>query len=314
MNKCAYIKIAVVVLAAFACLTPATADNWKKVESSEKNVPEWLKDGQREGTLMVTAEAPSLQEAREMAEKTLLRSIIQSVAANVNYFTSESASNSEKGGKVSTNEEFMSRLDISAAKLPFIKGVSLSEAKGQYWERRENKKTKQRLYVFTVLYPMPEAELARMRAEFEKYDNGKNLEYERVASGIDKVGSSEEIEEALATLSGLEEYFFDSVRHANAASLSKRYRDLYRMVTLTGEKTGDNEFVLRTELRGRPFATGKIPDVTSECASRIKVTPLEGGAAFRVTFSSEDCLEDEQNSLEAKMRLSSARLSTKLHI
>lgn len=314
MKKFAYIKIAAAILTALAYLTPATADDWKKVESSEKNVPEWLKNGQLEGTLMVTAEAPSLQEAREMAEKSLFRSIIQSVAANVNYLTSESASNSQTDGKVSTNEEFMSRLDISAAKLPFIKGVSLSEAKGQYWERREHKKTKQRLYVFTVLYPMPEAELARMRGEFEKYDNGKNLEYERVASGIDKVASSEEIEEALATLSGLEEYFFDSVRLANASSLSKRYRDLYKMVTLTGEKTGDNEFVVRTELRGRPFATGKVPDVTSECASRIKVTPLEGGAAFRVTFSTEDCLDDELNSLEAKMRLSSARLSTKLHL
>ena len=303
------------------------ADNWKTVEASEKRVPAWVNAGHTEGMLYITAEAPSLQEARRMAEQTLMRTIIQAVAANVTSSSMQNDSNEAIDGKVTTKEEYQSRLEITAAKLPFIKGVSLSEAKGQYWERRENKQSKQNLYILTVLYPMPESELERMRRQFEEYDRLKVNEYNALERGYSEVNTVEGITEAAAALEGLEEYFFDSVRRTQASTLRGRYLDLFRMVTLTGEavgaassgtassgtNSGTGEFILRTELRGKPFVTGKVPEVTSDCATRIKVTPIEGGAAFRVTYSTEDCLPDEINSLKASLRLNSARLSTTLH-
>lgn len=311
------------------------ADNWKTVEASEKRVPAWVNAGHTEGMLYITAEAPSLQEARRMAEQTLMRTIIQAVAANVTSSSMQNDSNEAIDGKVTTKEEYQSRLEITAAKLPFIKGVSLSEAKGQYWERRENKQSKQNLYILTVLYPMPESELERMRRQFEEYDRLKVNEYNALERGYSEVNTVEGITEAVAALEGLEEYFFDSVRRTQASTLRGRYLDLFRMVTLTGEAvgaassgspssgsdsgadsgtdSGTGEFILRTELRGKPFVTGKVPEVTSDCATRIKVTPIEGGAAFRVTYSTEDCLPDEINSLKASLRLNSARLSTTLH-
>ena len=322
------------------------ADNWKTVEASEKRVPAWVNAGHTEGMLSITAEAPSLQEARRMAEQTLMRTIIQAVAANVTSSSMQNDSNEAIDGKVTTKEEYQSRLEITAAKLPFIKGVSLSEAKGQYWERRENKQSKQNLYILTVLYPMPESELERMRRQFEEYDRLKVNEYNALERSYSEVNTVEGITEAAAALEGLEEYFFDSVRRTQASTLRGRYLDLFRMVTLTGEavgtassgsassgspssgsdsgtdssgfassgtNSGTGEFILRTELRGKPFVTGKVPEVTSDCATRIKVTPIEGGAAFRVTYSTEDCLPDEINSLKASLRLNSARLSTTLH-
>ena len=308
------------------------ADNWKTVEASEKRVPAWVNAGHTEGMLYITAEAPSLQEARRMAEQTLMRTIIQAVAANVTYSSMQNDSNEAIDGKVTTKEEYQSRLEITAAKLPFIKGVSLSEAKGQYWERRENKQSKQNLYILTVLYPMPESELERMRRQFEEYDRLKVNEYNALERSYSEVNTVEGITEAAAALEGLEEYFFDSVRRTQASTLRGRYLDLFRMVTFTGEavgsassgadssgadssgtNSGTGEFILRTELRGKPFVTGKVPEVTSDCATRIKVTPIEGGAAFRVTYSTEDCLPDEINSLKASLRLNSARLSTTLH-
>lgn len=295
------------------CGFHVVADDWKVVESSEKKLPEWLKQGPKEGFLMVTVEAPSLQEARSLAERDLFSSIIQSVAANVNSSQRAVSSDEEVDGVVKSRQEFSSQLEISAAKLPFIKGVSLSEAKGQYWEHRENKRTKQRLYMLTVLYPMSEQELQKMRTEFEAYDSEKTNDYKRLESSFSSASSVEEINEAIATLGSLQEYFFDSVRHSQAEGLQQRYRDLFKMVTLTGDQVGPNEFILTTKLREQPFVTGKVPEVTSECASKIKVAPMGDGASFRVTFSSEDCLDNENNSLKATMRLSSARLATTLH-
>lgn len=297
---------------AFISIADVYADDWKTVETSEKRLPEWVKEGNGEGYLLVTVEAPSLQEARSSAEKTLFSSIVQAVAANVVSSSKQVSVEESVNGSLNSREEFTGRLEVAAARLPFIKGVSLSEAR-QYWERRENKKTHQRLYVLTVRYPMPESELQKMRTEFEAYDREKSDEYRRLESGFSSVSSVEEINEAIASLASLQEYFFDSVRLSQAAGLEQRYRDLFRMVTLTGEQIGPNEFILRTQLRDAPFVTGKIPEVTSECASRIKVTPNPGGASFNVTFSSEDCLENENNSLKASMRLQSARLNATLH-
>lgn len=296
----------------FISMADVYADDWKTVETSEKRLPEWVKEGNGEGYLLVTVEAPSLQEARSAAEKTLFSSIVQAVAANVVSSSKQVSVEESVNGSLNSREEFTGRLEVAAARLPFIKGVSLSEAR-QYWERRENKKTHQRLYVLTVRYPMSESELQKMRTEFEAYDREKSDEYRRLESGFSSVSSVEEINEAIASLASLQEYFFDSVRLSQAAGLEQRYRDLFRMVTLTGEQIGPNEFILRTQLRDAPFVTGKIPEVTSECASRIKVTPNPGGTSFNVTFSSEDCLENENNSLKASMRLQSARLTATLH-
>lgn len=312
MNRYVFFRLLLGLVVVLMSVADVAADNWKTVETSEKRLPDWVKEGHREGFLLVTAEAPSLQEARALAEKNLFSSIVQAVAANVVSSSKLVGTEETVNDSINYREEFSNRLEVSAARLPFIKGVSLSEAK-QYWERREDKKTHQKLYVLTVRYPLSEAELQKMRSEFEAYDRAKAEEYSRLESAFSSVSSVEEINEAITSLESLQEYFFDSVRHSQAAGLQQRYRDLFRMVTLTGEKVGPNEFLLRTQLRDAPFVTGKIPEVTSECASRIKVTPNPGGSTFTVTFSSEDCLDTEVNSLKAIMRLQSGRLSTTLH-
>lgn len=304
--------ILIIFLFMAAAFGTVSADNWKTVEKSEKKLPEWMSTGLQEGYLMISSEAPTLQEARQLAERELLRTIIQAVATNVNYKALQSASNVVKNDKVDSEENFSSEYEMAAARLPFIKGVSLSEAKGTYWERRENKQSKQNLYVFTVLYPFSENELNEMRSKFEAYDGDKTKNFERVKANIDRVGSTEEIEEAIATLTQLQEYFFDSVRQKEAETLLKRYRDLYRSVYLDSERIDSNRFRVYTRLDGRPFKTGRKLEVTSECANRIKVVPTAGGDAFDITFSTEDCLEGELNSLKASMRLGTARISTEM--
>lgn len=292
----------------------ASADSWKTVETSDKKMPAWLSASPGAGYIVVTAEAPSLQEARKMAENEISRTIIQAVATNVTYSSVQTSANRVENDRVTTTDDFSSEYELAAARLPFIKGVSLSEAAGTYWERRENKQSKQNLYVFTVLYPFSESELADLRRKFEAYDGEKTAAFDRVKSGYETVSSTEGINEAIATLTDLGEYFFDSVRRREAESLLKRYRDLFRSVVITGERTGEESYLVSTTLRGKPFATGRTPEVTSDCACRIKVVPTADGTAFNVTFSTEDCLEGELNTLKVSVRLGTARLSTELDI
>lgn len=306
-------KVAFAATMAVAAMTAARADNWKTVERSEKPMPAWMSKPQTAGYITVTAEAPSLQEARRMAEQEIMRTIIQAVATNVNFSAVQSSANKVENDRVTTTEDYTSEYELAAARLPFIKGVSLSEG-STYWERRENKQSKQKLYVFTARYPFSESELADLRAKFEEYDGEKTAAFNRVKAGFDTVDSTEGINEAIATLTDLGEYFFDSVRRSEAESLLKRYRDLFRSVNLVGERTGKESYIVRAMLRGKPFATGRAPQVTSDCATRIKVVPAADGMSYDVTFSTEDCIEGELNTLKATLRLGTARLSCDLDI
>lgn len=287
----------------------AKADEWKTVEKSEKNKPAWLAAGTPEGYLAVTTEAPTLQEARKMAEQEIQRCIIQAVATNVSYKTLQSASRDYVNGTSNESEYFSADFEMSTANLPFIQGVSLSQAKGTYWERRENKRSKQNLYVFTVLYPLPESELDNMRKEFRAYDDGMNSEYARVKDGFDTVASADEVEAAIASLLQLKEYFFDSVRHTEAETLLQRYRGVYRSVYLDTERVGDNHYRVYTKLNNRGFKSGRNLEATSDCAGNIKVTPTASGDAFDVTYSTDDCIPGEANAVKVSLRLGSARLS-----
>lgn len=309
-----HIRIFLSLFVLLSAVLPASADDWKIVERSEKKTPAWINESAPSGYLYITSEAPSLQEARRMAEQDILRTIIQAIAVNVKFSQKENSVNITENDRVNTTETYKSEYEMAAAKLPFMKGVSLTEAKATYWERRENKKSKQNLYIFNVLYPLSDYELAQLRDQFDKYDGEKAAALQEWQNRYYNVASAEEVNEGIAKLTEVEEYFFDSVRKKEAAELIRRYRDIMKGVSLTGEKVADGKYVLRTELRGKPFAVGKVPQVTSECANNIVVKPAGNGTEFNVTYSTEDCLDTELNNLDVTLRAGSARISVKFPI
>lgn len=301
--------LAVLVASSLAFGSPAAmADDWKIIEKSSKQAPEWLSAQDRKGWIEITVEGTSLQEARHMAELDLERTIIRSVAVNVESSTLEELLNSVTNKGIESSETFSQTTNVNAAKLPFIKGISLSEA-DVYWVLKENKKSKQRLYTFALRYSMPQSRLDEMRRQFDDYDAAKSADLKRLQAAFDHVGSLEEVNEATATLKDLQSYFFDSVRLSQAQGLEKRYRELLRSVNLSGELTGDGTARFTTSLKGRPFAVGRNPEVKSECARILSVTPQNEGSVFIVRFSTEDCLSDEPNSIDAFVRVGAARLS-----
>lgn len=288
------------------------ADTWKTVETSTKKMPEWVKAASPADCLRITTEAPTLQEAQQMAEREILRALIQAVATNVTFHSSESQDYSNVNDKIDSSEQFSSEYEIAAARLPFIPGVSLSEAKSTWWERRENKQSKQMLYLVTVLYPLPEIQLMDLRHQFKEYDGEKAAKLEHAKAAIEDVNSTDGVEEQIGILTELEEYFFDKVRLRETQAMLKRYRDVYRSVYLAFERTAPDTYRVATVRNGKPFRTGRKLEVTSECASDIKVNPTGEGDAFIIRFSTEDCIDGEANSLQVGMRLGAARLNATL--
>ena len=307
-------KHIIFIIAAFLLIAlPTFADDWKILECSEKKVPQWV-GSNPSGSLEVTAEGLTLEECRQQAQRELVRQIVMAVAANVDSRSLHKSSEMFDGDKVNSREEFDASTEITAARLPFIQGVSLSEATATYWVKLEDKKSKRQIYRLSILYPFPEDRLAMMRAEFERTDAEKAGQLKALKAGITDIRSAAQISEADATLASLQEYFFDAVRRKEARELQKQYNALYKSITISGKVVSDGVAEVTTMLNGHPFISGGRLKVTSDCASAIQATPEADGYTWRITYSTEDCLPLEQNTLQISMNIKTARLSLTLNI
>lgn len=291
----------------------ADAADWKVVERSVKNVPVWVGAHTPE-TILVTVEAPSLEEARSQAVMAIQRRIIQSVATNVSFEMSQNSSEDFSDGDVRSSESMKSHTEIVAAKLPFIKGVSLSQATDTYWEKLEDKKRHITEYRLNVLYPLPAAELESMRSQYEEEDSARENRMNELSANLCSVRSAAGIQSAMGELKGLCDYFPDATRRGEAARLEKEYAAILKRVEVSAQQTGAGQCVVFTTLNGEPFDGGGKVTVKSECANRLKVLPADNGFDWVIMFCTEDCLDTEENFLEISYRGKGIKKDIKLPI
>lgn len=291
----------------------AFAQKAKVIEKSEKSVPGWLYTQPDDG-LVVEVEAADLSTAKDKAVEEIAKRIIMAVAANVVHTSSSSAKHENIDGNVSETETFGFDTKVASARIPFVKGISLTEARGTYWEKCREKKSDRIFYRYAVLYPLPPTQLRKLREEFETIDNEKSRALEQLKENINSVSSAAEIEQAISSLNELTEYFFDDVRKKQAEGLLANYRQLYKGLTLEASKPANGKLKVTLLLQGRPFQAAGVPTLKSNCATRLQATPLADGTGYEITYDDIDCLPDEDNWIEVNLRMRDTRLVQKVYI
>lgn len=289
------------------------AQKSKIEERSAKKAPEWLST-QQSNYLVVEVEAPNLSEARDKAIEEIARRIITSVATNVVHNSSSSAQSQTVNGTLSEKELFAFDTKMASARLPFIKGISLTEAKDTYWEKRREDKTNRIFYNFAVLYPFSRYDLDKMRTEFDKIDGEKSKSLKNLKAQLNSVSSSAQIEQAVTKLNELKEYFFDDVRRSEAEGLLANYKQLYKGLTLQSTKPSNGSFKVTLLLNGKPFEVTGTPTLKANCASKLEAKPLPDGTGYEVTYDDIDCLDDEENWIDINIRMRDTRLSHRTYL
>lgn len=293
-----------------AAATGATAQI-KVMEKSSKKTPDWLNTAV-EDHLVVSVVARSLAEAQERAHTEITERIIQAVASNITVSTSNVMSEVNINGNIESEDNFRRVTKMKSANIPFLKGISLSNAKGVYWRKVQDKKTRDEHYEYSVLYPFSRMEQRKLIARFEELDAEMNSRYEALESGIGSITSVVAIKDGVAQAEMLADYFFDDVRLNKAKAMRKRYMQLYDALTVAGNFVGKGRYRCSLMLDGRPVATSVPPKVTSNCAGQIAVTPDNG--AFIITYDGADCLPDEENFIDIRFNVSHKRLEHKAYI
>lgn len=288
------------------CITSIAVNAQEKVVENSGKKPKWIGTTMPEA-IIVTADAPDMMEARNKCMDLVKQEIVNSVAVNINSSSFSSKTQTSFNEHYAIKSEYSSEIKTIAARLPFVSGISVSDAE-TYWEKIYVKKEKKYFYRFHMKYPYPEITKKKLIFEFEKNDEEKNLQLEELKSKYNNITSVEEIGRSIMELKILAAYFFDDIRKGETMSLQKQYNDLYGQIAvqILNNVPGELSFILI--LNDKLISYSKLPQVKSDYATNLSVLRNSVDKSFTVKYNYDGCLPEDPNTIEILFHLGNKNL------
>lgn len=279
-------KIILLYLFLFACAAFQfnLSAQEKVVERSAKKRPVWV-SGVAQEYIITSAVSADLESAKSQALEEVRKQIIRAVAENVSLASKGTTQQRMENNQIDLFvDSFTSNYQTQSASIPYITGISFSNAEEFYWEKRQDKNTKAISVLYAIKYPLPDAELRKMIRAFEKQDQEMYGKYSQLEKQLTDIRSLEQIDRAILELNPLIAYFFDDVRKNAASSLQQQYTDLYKNVSIGvfSNKLGDHRFGLM--LNGKTISTSQRMTVRSDDAYDINVAQSGDTIAVKYQF------------------------------
>lgn len=264
-----------ILYALFAISIVGYARTEKVVEKSAKKAPQWI------GTVnadffSVSATAPTLEDAKDRCLSDIQQYITNSVAVNITSVENSEQSLYSVDDVSHVMTKYSSQVKAQSTYLPFIAGISLSNAEEVYWERRYVKEDKLYYYVYHVYYPFSARERAIAVQEFKDMDASYENKLIELEKNFNEFTNLDYVREAIASLNGLMGYFFDNARATRAKALHKSYRDCYSHVVIKEGPQAHKQITYTLSLNGRQVTSTTVPVVRSNYADNLRVTNQDG--------------------------------------
>lgn len=293
-------------------LFPMEANAQKVTERSQKKRPDWVGITQQD-YLIVSATDTDLENAKQKCLASVKVQMLESVAQNIEYSTETLVEQFTHNQDVESNISFRQQGKTSVVNLPYISGISLAKAEESYWEKVvEDGKS---YYVFSLLYPYGSSDYHALKSEFEKLDaemEGIVKKHEAQLSDIGShIGSVEDIQQGKEKLQLAKDYFFDAKRCGWTENVINQYQKLFANLTVESKRIGKCKYQCRIALEGKLLKSSMIPSMKAECATRMKCST--DGESYIVTFSDEDCIEDDSNFILMTFKWKERTLKYKLY-
>ncbi|MDL2231688.1 hypothetical protein LJB85_03005 [Porphyromonadaceae bacterium OttesenSCG-928-L07] len=272
----------------------------KVVDQSAKKVPVWVNSSETD-YIITSAIKDDMESAKNQCLDNVRKYIIESVAENVTSKTEGEINQTTMNNEiVSFLDQFKSTFQTQAADVPFLKGISASRIEAYYWEKRQDKTTKEVSYLYSIKYPFPAVELKRMIREFEKRDKEMYDKFKNLESRLNEVASLEEIDRSIAELGAVIDYFFDDTRKNAAKALQQSYRKLYDNITFRTLSNELGEYKCCLILDGRVITTSQRLTLKSEVATQLTAEYKDSDIV--VTYNYDGSAYDEENAITVYFR------------
>lgn len=290
--RCSFLNVILILL----CMIPAVSYAQEKVVDESGDKPEWV-DNTMPEYIIVSTTAPELMKAQTQCMDLVRQEIINSVAVNINSSSSTSSTQTFVNDDNLFKSEFSSELKVVAARLPFITGISISNAE-TYWEKIYIKKEKKYFYRCHLKYPYSDMTKRKLVLEFKLNDEKKSKQLEMLKSQYDNISSVEEIGSCIIELKSLSEYFFDGVRKSETRLLLEKYNDLYKQISVLSVSNVPGNYVFKLMLHDKVITCSKMPRLKSDYVMNLAVTMGDVDKSYSVTYDYKGCSPDEPNIVE----------------
>lgn len=286
---------------------------WKAVEKSRKEQPVWVGGAER-NYLIVSAEAPTLELAKEKLLLSIKEQIVSSIATHITSQTTQQRQELVSGTNRDYSENMTSVITSKVSHIPFVSEISLSKAYDFYWVKLYNKKTKEYKYEYHVKYRFTDFELADLVNQFnerEKLLNDRMVEY---SDRLEQITSVEDIDRTLNELKAfLYEFDIDDPRRSQTEQLSNNYRQLYNYIRIQQEESSEDKSLrFGLYLKNNPIYSTQKPQLRANCANRLSYD-IDGNS-YSVKYDDSGCYSDDENFIEVRFRFGNKIVSQKFYL
>jgi len=313
MNKLItkYSKICLLVALVFS-VTICEAQNKKVVDKSSKRTPEWV-GGVEKGYLIVSAEAPNIEEAKGKILQNIKSQIAETVATRINSQTTLNTVQERTNNMFQLTESFNNFVKSKAVGTNYISEISLSKAVDYYWEKIKVKSTGEIIYQYHVKYIFMEADIKELVWAFEKYQKDLNGRLNACIEKLDNITRFEDIEKSMDELRAIQaELDADDTRFEKVDLIRNDYRKLYKQITIETVEKKKEYIVTQLRLQNNILLCSQVPKALSNCATKFEYDLRE--KSMKITFDDFNCYDDDENYVDVRYRVGSEYISKKIYI
>ena len=298
-----YLKL--IFVAMLSLLLTNAFSQEKVIDKSKKKKPAWV-NATIKDYIIVTGRGKTVDEAKSQVLPEIRKEIMNSVAIYVRSSSEITIENENKNNVINTIEKFKNTSTLQTADIPALKGLSLNKAEDYYWEKFQDKKTKEVTVAYHVKYPFSEAEMQKIIRQFEKQDQEMTDKLNSIVDHIDEIKSIDEIYTDIKELQNLEDYFVDQ-RKEKAQMGIIRLKDMLKSIELVPIENTLGRLVYAFKIGEKYYASSKKPKYkNSECVTITSKTTK--GYEQIIEYEYEDCMEDEQNQITVKYKFGNTRV------
>lgn len=286
--------------------------DFKLVEQSSKNKPNWIYANQMDTYMIQANMAASIEEAQDMVMTSLLDRIASSVAVVVASESTKETDWTVVNDKDSYVESIKASTTLKVAKMPALQGISLSKAE-VYWERYMNKKTKESYYDYYILYPFSQFELQDLINAYNAQEKAYNDKIESYKNSLAEKNSVDQILTDINDMKTLMKEFDEAdSKYGNIKNIISLYEKTISNIYIDVLENENGKLVIQLKYDEKVMETKSLPKLKSECARDF--SKKHNGDKIELTFNTFDCYEQDDNYVEIRFDFGKKRIVEKVNI
>ena len=300
------LRLTIFLVALFSISAVYSFSQEKVIDKSKRKRPDWVHSTQKD-FIITTGRGKTIDEAKDNVVTEIQNEIVNSVAIYVKSESEMTIENINKNNVINTIEKFKNKSSVQTADIPSLKGISLNKVSDFYWEKIQNKKTKEITVAYHVKYPYSEAELQKLIREFNKKDQEMTSKLNGIVNNIDDIKSIEEISTNIKELKHLLDYFIDMQRKEKTNMGIARLKEMLKSIELVPIENTLGTLKYAFKIGEKFYSSSKKPKYkNSEC---VTVTSrISDGHEQIIKYTFEDCMEDEKNYITVKYKFSNTKV------